>query len=543
MHRFSLAALAAAALFAAVLVGGGSAGTSQKPKTGGTVVFGAEQEPPCMNTILAGCNNTWTSWTVFTSLRGLYKQLPNFSFVPDLAAGPAKIVDKSPFTLQVTIRKNATWNDGVPVTAKDFIMRWKTTVDPKVDMASRSGWDSIGKVIGRGKTFKIVFKKPYAPWQVVPFGDALLPAHALQGADMNTVWNNAIVNPKNNKPIGNGPFIFSNYTKGQSITMTRNPKWWGPHKPYLDKVVFVFRTNTDTEIQAIRGGEVDVIYPQPQLQLADLKGQSGLKVESNAGTTLEHIDYNQQLKGGMPLLRAPWFRQALSYSVDRTGMVKQLFKTLNPKLTPLENLTYANSQKGLYVPHFSQYKYSPAKVTQIMQKHGCSKGGDGIWSCGGVKASIKFGTTTGNRLRELALEIMQAQAKNAGIQFIPDSEPSRLFFPRVSDGNYQLALFAWVGSGDPQGQVDIYGCGGESNWKGYCSNKVTKLFRDSDAELDPKKRVALVNTADRIMALNVPTLPLYQKPTYLVYKTRVHGIRDNPTVQGPTDNMEDWWVG
>jgi peptide/nickel transport system substrate-binding protein len=68
-------------------------------------------------------------------------------------------------------------------------------------------------------------------------------------------------------------------------------------------------------------------------------------------------------------------------------------------------------------------------------------------------------------------------------------------------------------------------------------------MRDSDAELDPKKRAALVNTADRIMALNVPTLPLYQKPTYLVYKTKVHNIRDNPTVQGPTDNMEDWWVG
>ena len=38
-------------------------------------------------------------------------------------------------------------------------------------------------------------------------------------------------------------------------------------------MVFVFRTNTDTEIQAIRGGEVDVIYPQPQLQLADLGQQ------------------------------------------------------------------------------------------------------------------------------------------------------------------------------------------------------------------------------------------------------------------------------
>ena len=50
MHRLGLAALlAVVAMVAAVFVAGGSAGTSQKPKTGGTVIFAAEQEPPCLN--------------------------------------------------------------------------------------------------------------------------------------------------------------------------------------------------------------------------------------------------------------------------------------------------------------------------------------------------------------------------------------------------------------------------------------------------------------------------------------------------------------
>ena len=140
------------------------------------------------------------------------------------------------------------------------------------------------------------------------------------------------------------------------------------------------------------------------------------------------------------------------------------------------------------------------------------------------------------------VEIAQAQAKNAGIELVPANAPSRILFPQLSDGNYQIAMFAWVGSGDPAGQVDIYGCGGESNWKGYCSKKVTDLLKQSDQELDPTKRTALVNKADAIMALNVPTLPIVQKPTFLVYKTKIKGIRDNSTLQGPTDNMEDWWV-
>jgi hypothetical protein len=98
MHRFTLTALAVVGLVAMVFAAGGSAGTSQTPKRGGTVVFAAEQEPPCMNGALAGCNNTWTSWTVGTSLRGLYILKPDFSAVPDMVDGEAQIVKKSPFT-------------------------------------------------------------------------------------------------------------------------------------------------------------------------------------------------------------------------------------------------------------------------------------------------------------------------------------------------------------------------------------------------------------------------------------------------------------
>jgi ABC-type transport system substrate-binding protein len=149
-------------------------------------------------------------------------------------------------------------------------------------------------------------------------------------------------------------------------------------------------------------------------------------------------------------------------------------------------------------------------------------------SAGANNYTIKFGTTTGNKLRELVQEIVMAQSKAAGIEFVPDNDPSRLFFPRVSDGRYQLAMFAWVSSGDPQGQTDIYGIGGGSNWKGYNSVKVTNLFKASDQELNPQKRLALVNAADANMALNLPTLPIVQKPTYLVYKTKIQGIRNNP---------------
>jgi peptide/nickel transport system substrate-binding protein len=322
--------------------------------------------------------------------------------------------------------------------------------------------------------------------------------------------------------------------------MVRNPKYYGK-QPKIGKIVFRFITNTDSEIQAIKGGEVDAIYPQPQLQLGDLRRTSGLKVLSSAGATYEHIDFNAGKKG-FALARAPWFRQAFAYSVDRTALTKQLFGTLKPDLKPLDSLTYQNTQKQ-YQPHFAQYTYNPTKAGQIMTAKGCKKGGDGIFVCNGVRASVKYGTTAGNRLRELSQEIVQAQAKKSGIEVVIDNTPSRIFFPQVANEDYQLALFAWVGTGDPSGITDIYSCGGESNWMGYCSAKVTGLLKAADQELDPATRVKLVNQAGKIMGLNVPSLPLYQKPTFLVFKSKLQGLADNPTLGGPLWNIENWSIG
>ena len=219
-----------------------------------------------------------------------------------MADGEAKFT-KSPFTVTYKIKKNANWSDGKPVTAQDVIFTLTTIMNPKNDVAGRAGYEDIShaKAID-SKTVKLTFRKPYAAWKLLFAGQfGVLPKHALQGKRLQQVWNTNVNSQTTGKPIGSGPFILTSYTKGQSMTMVRNPKWYGP-QPKIDKIVFRFITNTDSEIQAISGGEVDAIYPQPQLQLLDLKGTAGLKRPLSAGTTYEHIDYNGQTKGGFPLI-------------------------------------------------------------------------------------------------------------------------------------------------------------------------------------------------------------------------------------------------
>src|SRR3954462_15127404 len=117
MHRRSLR-LALGVLVAAtgLIIAGAAGGVAQKANAG-SVVFGAEQEPPCLNGFLEGCNNTWTSWTAGIALPRLYIVNPRLVLVPDM--GTATIVKKKPFTLKVSIKPKAKWSDGRQVSVDD----------------------------------------------------------------------------------------------------------------------------------------------------------------------------------------------------------------------------------------------------------------------------------------------------------------------------------------------------------------------------------------------------------------------------------------
>src|SRR5436309_1532586 len=201
--------------------------------------------------------------------------------------------------------------------------------------------------------------------------------------DCNAFWNVVF-----QTLVIRGPFLLTRFDRGSGITLTRNAKGWHGKKSKLDSIVFRFITNTNSEIQAIRSGEVDAIYPQPQLALADLRSQAGLKVVSHVGLQWEHIEIQEGAKGN-PLAKQVWLRQALITSLNRTAAAKALYGTLDPNISVLNSLVRLTNEPG-YKAHFKKWDYNPTKVGNIMKAHSCTKGGDGIYSCNGTKVSFLF---------------------------------------------------------------------------------------------------------------------------------------------------------
>jgi peptide/nickel transport system substrate-binding protein len=408
---------------------------------------------------------------------------------------------------------------------------------------ARDGYDQITGYTHKGNkqiTFK--WKKPYADWQDL-FG-GVYPSAALAGQDFNHIWTNCICG-NNGKPVSDGPYYLSNYTKGQGSTLLANPFWYGK-KPSIKQVVFKIITDTNTEVQAMRGGEVDAINPTFGINLLPLKSTPGVTYNQVPGLFQEHVDI-QFGKQGQALLRAPWMRQALMMGIDRKSIIKTVYGALAGNTAPLDNIVYYQSDAA-YKPDFSKWNYSQSKALALLKKH-CTGGptspnanNDNYWTCSGLPAKFRFTWTAGNATRTTQEAIIKAQLREIGIQVVDNSLPADVVFgpTGIPSGNYDLADFAWVTSPDPSGFVPIWGCGGESNYMNYCNRKATALLEKSNSELNPSVRAKDFQQADALFANDIPTIPMYSRPNPLIWKSDLQGLSNNASLTGFAWNLEQW---
>jgi ABC-type transport system substrate-binding protein len=517
--------------------------TTAARKAKNVVVFGMEQDIDGFNTALTCCNAFWAGVTGNVPVtRGAYITNNKLQHVLDtVVAGKA-----TPTTLSYVIRPNANWYWGgkkVPVTYKDFVYTWQQIVDPKNDVVGRDGYDQITGFTHKGdKQITFKWKKPYADWQDL-FG-SLYPSQALAGMDFNKIWSNCVCG-SDGQPVSNGPYYVSNYTKGQGMTLKANPLWWGK-KQAIKEVDFKLITDTNTEVQAMRGGEVDAISPTFGVNLAQLKGVSGITFNQVPGLYQEHIDIQFGPKG-QPLLRSPWMRKALMMGIDRQAIIKTVYGSLAGNTTPLDNILFYSTDAE-YKPDFAQWNFNPAKALALLKQHcqggpaAVSQSNTATWTCSGYPAKFRYTWTASNATRTTQEAIIKQELKSIGVDIVDSALPANVVFgpTGIPSSNYDLANFAWVTSPDPSGFVPTWGCGGESNYLLYCNRAATKLLEASNSELDPAKRMKMFQAADALMAKDVPTIPLYQRPNPLIYKSDLLGMKNNASLTGFSWNMEEW---
>ena len=399
---------------------------AQTPKRGGTLVFRLlGPEPACLNVLPMSCNQGGQASWADKVLQKPFEVGPDFTYEESLVSR-VDYTRQRPFTLTYHIRPEARWSDGVPITAQDFIftlraIRRHATPDFRDLHAPIRSVRAVDP-----KTLRVVLRPRSASWH--DFFGNILPAHALRGSDLTQVWSDRIDDPRTGRPIGSGPFLVERLERGRQLVLRRNPRYWGPHPAYVDRLVIRFAQSATDPSEELRSGELDVAMGIPIAAVPAVRGQPGMRLVAPAGSNFEQLAI-QLGPNAHPALRNKLVRRALAYGIDRTALVRQIWGEIDPSARVLNSAVYVTQSRD-YEPNWRSYRYRPAEARRLLEQAGCRRGADGIFSCGGERLSLRFVTSAGFAIRAQALPLIQAQLRAAGVEVVPVfAAPSDVLHP------------------------------------------------------------------------------------------------------------------
>ena len=564
-RKSALIAPAVIIAMTAAACGGGSnnsggGGENGGTKTGGQMVYGLDTDyPDNLMPLIAAGNSISTGYTEVRVILAPFRIYPDFTVRPDndlVVGDPTTQTTNGKQVITYKINPKAVWSDGQPITAKDFEFTWQIqkSADPAkggcASLLTTVGYDQIASVEGsdNDKTVTVTMAKPFGDWKSLFGTPGVLPQHIMDKGSpkANCDYITKGWKPADGVPVASGPYLMDKAGMDPSkkiMTLTRNPKWWGqPSK--LDRIIVqVIGNDPAVSVSALRNNEVQMIYPQPQLDLVkQIKSlEPTVTSSTNFGLSFEHLDFNTLDKQ----LADKTVRQAFAYALNRPDIVAKTVAQFDGRAQVLNNRYFVNNQPGYQDNSGGLYnKQDIAKAQSLLEGDGYKKGADGIYAKNGQRLSFEIMTTQGNPLRANTIDVITQQLKPVGIEikkFLnPDIFAGKEKPRSLEGGQFQIALFAWVSSPFISGNQSIYQSPqGDNIGQNYTRGgdpRVDKLFPEINAATDDKTAQDLGNQVDKLLWDNLYTIPLYQKPTFLAYNSNYTGFQENASLAGPLWN-------
>jgi peptide/nickel transport system substrate-binding protein len=286
-------------------------------ENGGTVTVAVPSLPTSLDPLLpAGANRITTMTTaqiwpsVFTINNKLVPIL-NSQFITS-----AYLTSLLPQTIVYTIAKGATWSDGVPITAIDFINEWHEQLAYGSELPAEdpvSGYEDIASISGSngGRTVTVTFKTIDSSWEAL--FSPLLPAHVASVAGEPAAFATSNVSDW----ISGGPFMIANFVPGVELELARNPSYWGT-PARVQNIIFTVVRGDRAVLRGLRTGSVGVGVVSPgDTEAALVAGMPGLVSDMALSPTQWQIAFN--LAG--PTLAQPGVRHAIALAIDRHEIV------------------------------------------------------------------------------------------------------------------------------------------------------------------------------------------------------------------------------
>jgi oligopeptide transport system substrate-binding protein len=461
-------------------------------------------------------------------MEGLMIQDDKGNLRPGVATGFEASEGNTVYTF--TLRENAKWSNGDPVTAQDFVNGWRRAADPAT--ASPYAWyveltqmknakeivagdmapSELGVEAVDDRTLKVTLNQPVPYFPAMTSYATLSPIHLPTVEQYGSDWTK----PENY--VGNGAYTLKELALNEFFTLVKNPNYWDAENVHIEEVTGLIINDSNQALTRYEAGEYDMLEPLPAGSYPRLKTDRPDEAKSVPRLCSYYYALNQR-PDAKPELKDPRVRQALSYAIDRNVIVDQI---LQGGQLPGYNFAHA-ATAGFEMPDIEYASWTQAERDAKAKELMAEAGVDSL--------ELKLIYNTDESHKQIATAVSQMWKQKLGVETTLENMEWSTYLDVRRGGNFDVARVAWCGDyNEASTFLDILTTDQEQNDGKWSNAEYDKLIAASKASANP---AAEYKAAEQILSDDMGILPVYHYAnTFLL----------NPAIKGfPMDNVENNW--
>ncbi|MEN4928565.1 peptide ABC transporter substrate-binding protein [Erwinia billingiae] len=430
-----------------------------------------------------------------------------------------------------TLRKDAKWSNGDPVTANDFVYSWRRLVDPKIGstfawFAELAGIQNAGAITKGQMTpdklgvtalddhrLKVSLDKPvpYFVSLTANFSLYPVPEKVIEKAGKEWVQPGTLV--------GNGAYKLQERVVNEKLVLVRNDHYWDNAHSVLTKVTFVPINEESSATKRYRADDIDITESFPKNMYSMLKKDLPGQVYTPDQLGTYYYAFNTT-KGPTADVRV---RKALTWSIDRKIIAEKVLGTgEKPAWHFTADVTAGFKPKPGFLQQHSQEELNQqAKALLAAAGYGPNHPLD---------LTLLYNSSENNQ--KVAIAVASMWKKNLGVSVKLQNQEWKTYIDSRNTGNFDVIRASWVGDyNEPSTFLSLLTSTHSGNIAKFNSPEYDALIDKASRETNAEARNGDYNRAEQIIAAQSPIAPIYQYTNGRLIKPWVKGY--------PITNPED----
>ena len=310
-------------------------------------------------------------------------------------------------------------------------------------------------------------------------------------------------------PIGTGPFTFSAWTPGKSVTLLRNKNYWQKGKPYLDSVTWTQVPDDNSRVVQIQGGKAQIAAALPFSAADQVDAIGGVSVKEFNSSIVWFLIFNQS----KPVFQDAHVRRAIAMALDKKSMLQAV------------NFGRGSAACSILPPSMPYHSDTVPCLAFDVEAAKAEMAASSVPN--GFSTSLLIGGT--DTAAGTFAEIAVANLAQIGINLTIDKVDPAQLYDIQSQGGYDM-IYQWWASDivDPNEQLTFMldpGIGGtQSYWSFYNNAEIVDLLAKGRSEFSDEARSKLYAKVQDLQAADVPHVPILYSPGMFAVSDKVHGF-------------------